>query len=162
MKKIILIIVISVILIIVGISIFVENNREKPCSSCMKSKADVPLPTEEDIIRNFFSLIDEDRPIEAVMMMDGSSAGDDSQKQDWAVQFNAIETIEVVKIEPSMTEGWNELSHIYELTLDVKMKPESENAAIPYFNWSDGENKRWVTIVLENDTWKISGIGTGP
>jgi hypothetical protein len=47
--------------------------------------------------------------------------------------------------------------------LDAKIKPGSENAAIPNFGWENGENIRWVSLKKNSDgMWKILGIGTGP
>jgi hypothetical protein len=122
----------------------------------------VPLPQETDIVQNFFVLIGEKRPTDAVSMMSKSITDNDSEKQAWAVQFNAINSMKVVKIEPVSTNEWTNVQHIYKLTLDVTMKPESANAPIPNFGWSDGENIRWVTMVMENSLWKIKEISTGP
>jgi hypothetical protein len=42
------------------------------------------------------------------------------------------------------------------------MKPESSTAPIPYYGWDDGEYTRWLTIVKDDNLWKIKGIATGP
>jgi hypothetical protein len=46
--------------------------------------------------------------------------------------------------------------------MDVIMKPESVNVIIPYYGWNNSENIRWVTLIQENNLWKINGIATGP
>lgn len=121
-----------------------------------------PLPTEEDIIRTFFNLIDEDRPAEAISMMTPQLTGDDSTKQTWGVHFNAIDQISVNSIEPSMKEEWTNGTHTYKVTLDVLMKPEAANAPIPNYGWENGPNVRWISIIKIDNLWKISSIATGP
>lgn len=95
-------------------------------------------------------------------MMTKSITENNSEKQAWEVQFNAISLIKVLTIEPSLPEEWTDLEHSYKVTLDLKMNPDSSTVPIPYYGWDDGENIRWVTIVKENNLWKIKGIGTGP
>ncbi|MFA6250465.1 MAG: hypothetical protein WC686_03055 [Candidatus Shapirobacteria bacterium] len=112
----------------------------------------VPLPQGEDVVRSFLAVIDEDRPDEAALMM----ATDDSQKQAWAVQFNAISSMKVNKIETTND------ANIYKVTMSVIMKPESATAPIPYYGWENGQNVRWVTMVKEDSLWKIEGLATGP
>ncbi len=115
----------------------------------------VPLPQGEDIVRNFFNLIDEGRVTDAVGMMSSKAISDESQKQAWGVEFNAFEKVSLVSIEAA---GENQ----YKIVLDVKMKPESANAIIPYYGFFDGENTRWVLLEKENGLFKVVGIATGP
>jgi hypothetical protein len=126
------------------------------------NKQIVPLPSEEDIIRIFFNLINEKRVPEAIAMMVPSEASDESAKQAWGVQFNAFEKVTVSQITPSMKEEWKNDNHTYKVTLNVAMKPTSANAPIPYYGFDNGENIRWVTIERISSEWKISGIATGP
>jgi hypothetical protein len=122
----------------------------------------VPLPLDTDIITSFFSLIETKRPSDAVTMMTSSTTNSDSQKQAWAVQFNAIDSMKVLNVEPSMKNEWTETKHTYKLTLDVTMNPNSANEPIPYFGWENGQNIRWVTLIKEGKMWKIEGLATGP
>lgn len=122
----------------------------------------VPLPQDTDIINSFFSLIETKRPSDAVTMMTSKITGDDSQKQAWAVQFNAISSLKIISVEPSMKEEWTETKHTYQLTLDVTMNPSSANEPIPYFGWENGQNIRWVTLIKEGKMWRIEGLATGP
>jgi len=116
----------------------------------------VPLPTEEDIIRTFFELIDEARIPEAVAMMSVEAVPDDSYKQAWGVQFNALDSIKVSKIEPYGQENWSPSSHTYKVNLEVTVSENAANAPIPYYGWENGDNLRWVEIVKEGDFWKIN------
>lgn len=121
----------------------------------------VPLPTEEDIVRTFFELINEKKIPEAISMMSNSMVGDESSKQAWGVQFNALNSIKVSKIEPAMQERWGENSHEYKVTLDVKVSSDAANAPIPYYGWDNGSNIRWVEIVRENGLWMVNSLATG-
>ena len=124
--------------------------------------AGVPLPTEEDIIRTFFVLIDEDRPSDAVLMMSKATTGNDSYKQAWAVQFNAFKSAKLTMVEASDRNSWTDTTHVYRVEVKAEMKPESANEVMPYFGWENGENTRWVELVKEDNLWKVAGIGTGP
>ena len=95
-------------------------------------------------------------------MMTSSITNNDSQKQAWAVQFNAINSLKVINVEPSMKEEWTETKHSYKLTLDITMNPSSANEPIPYFGWENGQNIRWVTLVKEGKMWRVEGLATGP
>lgn len=123
----------------------------------------VPLPQEKDIINNFFQLIAESKPSDAVMMMTADITKNDSSKQAYGVQFNAFASIKVKSIEPSMSEEWTTDRHTYKVILEVKMKPETASVQpIPNYGFENGENYRWVTILKEGSLWKIEGLATGP
>jgi hypothetical protein len=163
MKKIILVLLTSILLSACNnkSTVTTSTSTLSPTLSITEQKS-VPLPSEEDIIRSFFNLIDESKPSDAVMTMTSSITENDSQKQAWAVQFNAISLIKVLTIEASMPEEWTDLEHSYKVNLEVKMNPDSASASIPYYGWDNGENIRWVTIVKEDNLWKIKNIATGP
>lgn len=155
------------ILFVLFISIFLgacntSQSTMMPTITPVKQQESAPLPQEEDIIRTFINLIDEDKSSEAVMMMAKTITSDDSQKQAWAVQFNAISIIKIISINPSSPENWTDSQHSYELKLDLKMNPDSSMAPIPYYGWNNGENIRWINLVKEDNLWKIKSIATGP
>jgi hypothetical protein len=125
-------------------------------------KTTAPLPQETDIVNSFFNLINEHKPSDAVNMLSQSQIGDDSQKQAWAVMFNGFESVNITKVEPSMPEDWTANVHTYRVTLNVKMKPESATATIPYFGYDNGINTRFITLEKAGGLWKVSGISTGP
>jgi hypothetical protein len=131
-------------------------------ATTVKNDSTVPLPLDTDIINSFFSLIETKRPSDAVTMMASSITNDDSQKQAWAVQFNAINSLKVINVEPSIKEEWTDTKHSYKLTLDVIMNPNSANEPIPYFGWENGQNIRWVTLIKEGKMWRVEGLATGP
>jgi len=122
----------------------------------------VPLPQEEDIVRNFFVLIDEKKIPEAISMMSDEMVGNDSMKQAWGIQFNDIKSINVLKIEPSMKEEWSASKHSYKVTLEAYVSSDAANAPIPYYGWEDNPNIRWVEIIKVGNFWKINSLATGP
>lgn len=126
----------------------------------------VPLPTEEDIIRTFFALIDEGRSTEAVAMMGKAVTDNNNYQQQWAVQFSAFESAKLTSVEagdpPVGEASWTDTTHIYKVILKAQMKTESAEEAMPYFGWENGENTRWIELIKEGGNWKIQGIATGP
>jgi len=127
-----------------------------------KNEKTVPLPQEEDVVRNFFSLINESKITEAISVMSNNMVGDDSAKQAWGVQFNDIKSIHVQKIEPSMSENWNEKRHTYKVTLEAYISSNAANAPIPNYGWEDNPNIRWIELIMEDGLWKINSLATSP
>jgi hypothetical protein len=173
----ILVAVCLVIAVVAGVNILSSNqiNKNKSISDSTeriitpiyisptpKNQEVVPLPTEEDIIRAFFNLINEKRIPEAISMMAPSAIGNESGKQAWGVQFNAFESVLVDKVSSSMKEEWTGDNHSYKVELTVSMKPEAAKAVIPDYGYDNGKNIRWISIVRVANLWKIQGIATGP
>jgi len=124
-----------------------------------KTNNEVPLPSDEDIIRNFVNLIEEGKADKAALMM---KTKDDTELQTWGVHFNAINSFKLLKIEKANEESWSDNKHIYKVVLDVVMNPSSASAPIPYYGWQNGENIRWITLEKVGNIWKIAEIATGP
>jgi hypothetical protein len=159
------------VLVIVLVVFLLVRNSQKPAgenpvtgnnqistafSPTPKAEQNVPLPTQEDIIRTFFNLISEGRASEAVGVMTTKAAGDDSSKQAWGVQFNAFEKVTVEKIE-------NSIDGEYKVTLAVQMKQGTEKVQpMPYYGWGNGRFVRFISLEKEGNLWKIAGIATGP
>jgi len=139
----------------------INNNNESIAET--SSSEGVPLPTPEDIVRLFFNLINEKRIPEAIALMTDQMAGDDSSKQMWGVQFNAIQSIEVKSIEPYSEEQWTESEKMFKVVLDVSVSPEAKDEPIPYYGWDSNPSIRWVSI-KKNATglWEIDSLATGP
>lgn len=132
-----------------------SDNKPLETNNTVTNNSAVPLPQQEDIIGNFFNLINEDKIPEAVDMLSPQTISNESQKQAWGVQFNAFEKVVVKKIEPA---GENN----FKVTLDVLMKSETTDAVIPFYGYDNGENIRWVGLIKIDNLWKITGIATGP
>lgn len=139
-----------------------NGSSKQPTQQQNQPTVNVPLPSEKDIIRNFFQLINERKIPEAITMMSDEMIGDDPTKQTWGVHFNAIKSINIQKIEPSMQENWETNRHTYKVTLEAYVSSDAANAPIPYYGWGDNPNIRWVSITKEDNLWKIAEIATGP
>lgn len=137
-------------------------NGEPDVQHAKKSSGSIPALAEEDVIRNFFSLIHERNIPDAISMMSTALAGDDSTKKAWGVQFNDIKAISVLNIEPSLPESWTENSHTYKVTLEAYVSSDAADAPIPYYGWGDNPNFRWVEIIKKGNLWKINSLATGP
>jgi hypothetical protein len=122
----------------------------------------VPLPQDTDVVNTFLSLIGEGKASDAVMMMPSKITGDDSTKQAFGVQFSAMKSVKVKKMEASSQADWTDTWHQYMVTLDVVMDPSSANNPIPFYGYEKGENVRFITLVKEGNQWKIEGLATGP
>ena len=139
-----------------------QGTTVQPTEQQKQQISSVPLPTEEDIIRTFFNLINEKRIPEAISMMSERTVTNDGVKQSWGVQFNAIKSIKVLSIEPSMKENWTDDYHSYKTSFEVSMSLESANAVIPYYGWDGSPSIKWIGLVKEKGLWKVEGISTGP
>lgn len=178
MKRIILIILAGGLVLTVAAGLFLTKRKpdtttlpeqelneikNQPQEIQEEKQVSVPLPTEEDIIRVFFELINEKRIPEAIDMMMPSLVGDESAKQSWGVQFNSLENIVVKKVEPSLKEEWTARRETFKVTVNLEVAKEAASAPIPYYGWENGDNLRWVTLEKnEKNLWKISAIATGP
>lgn len=140
-----------------GSQSFLTNN-----SITEKKEAIIPLLQEKDLVQNFFTLIDEGKASDAVMMMTSNITGDDATKQAFGVQFAAMDSVKTTKIEESSRGDWTETWHQYMVTLDIVMNPSSAGGPIPYYGYEKGENIRFITLIKEGGTWKVEGISTGP
>lgn len=78
------------------------------------------------------------------------------------VHFNAIKSVAVQKIEPSIKENWTDNRHTYKVTLEIYISSDAASAPIPYYGWGDNPNIRWVSITKESGLWKIAELATGP
>lgn len=133
-----------------------------PTTVTIKNDSTVPLPQETDIIRLFVNLIDEGKVNDAVMMMSSKITNDDSTKQAFGVQYAAMTSVKVKKIEDSSKTDWTDSWHQYMIILDVVMDQSSADGPIPYYGFEQGENVRFINLVKEGNQWKIEGLSTGP
>lgn len=114
------------------------------------------------IVEKFLKSISDHKPTDAIGFMAPRITRDDAQKQAWAVQFNAFQSLLVKSIEPSLPQEWTDNRQTYKVTMDVVMKPESATMPIPYFGYDKGTNIRWINVMKEGTVWNVTGIATGP
>lgn len=140
-----------------------EENITVTAEPTVAEKTEVPLPQEEDIIRTFFELINEQKPSDAIMMMAPSIINDDSIKQAYGVQFNAFQLLKIESIEKAPQSEWTDAKHTYRVDFEAKMKPEAAYVMpIPNYGYENGLNTRWVLIEKIEGKWKIAELSTGP
>lgn len=173
MNKLIPIIIAGIIFVGGGVAYFAwsssNNSQKNTPSDNQSSKNDnketdqnIQISSEEDVIRNFFQLIQERKISEAVLSMSLQNTSNDSVKQAWGVQFNSINSVSIGSIEPSLQEEWNTSKHTYRVVLNMAIDPNSADESIPYYGYVNGENIRFIPIIKEGDLWKVDGIATGP
>ncbi|HUV46793.1 MAG TPA: hypothetical protein VMW29_01535 [Candidatus Bathyarchaeia archaeon] len=109
----------------------------------------VPLPTEADIIRTFFELINEKRIDEALKMMAPLEG------ENWRPYLESFKKVTVLEVSK------NEFGS-FRVLLDVEMEPISAKQPVPYFGYANGQNTKFVVLEKKDDLWKIKGIATGP
>lgn len=129
------------LLIVAGFLLSACQQPTTTISSTTKSdtQANVPLPTEEDIVWNFMNLIKEGNIPEAVALLDGSQNFNDTIRQAWATQFN----------------NWG-VEKITQVTPDAgKFRVE--------WTGKNGGDTKWISVIKkEGQLWKIGEIATGP
>lgn len=109
--------------------------------------------SQEEVIKNFLTYIDEHKSPEAVSMM-SSQIINSSDSKTWEHQFNAFNKLKLLSIEKLSND-------LFKIVIDVDMKLELSSSPIPNFGYNQGQNTRWVKLVDE-DGWKVSNISTGP
>jgi hypothetical protein len=156
-NKITLLIILLLVTVILGfLWILTKGNNMTPK---VATQNQVPLPSQEDIVRTFFNQINEKKIPEALGMLSSAAVPDDAAKQAWTVQFYNFNKVTVTNIQKEANSNGKNL---YRVDLQVQISPEFANAPIPNYGYTDGENVRWIELVKENDSWKITGIATGP
>lgn len=160
MRKIVILLAFILVISVIAFSFLSSSSNENKVAPTVSVQNQVPLLTQEDIIRTFFTLINEKRIPEAIEMLSPTIVPDDASRQTWGVQFNSLKQVEVIDIKKQADLNGN--GEIYRVDLQIEVAPEAASAPIPYYGWSDGKNVRWVAVVKENNLWKITGIATGP
>lgn len=129
------------LLIVAGFLLSACQQPTTTISSTTKSdtQANVPLPTEADIVWSFMNLIKEGNIPKAVALLDGSQNFNDATRQAWATQFN----------------NWG-VEKITQIT------PEAGKFRVEWSNQNGGDTK-WISVIKkEGQLWKIGEIATGP
>jgi len=120
------------------------------------------LPEDEEFLNSFSSLIDQGKAGEAVAMFSSQNTGSEETKKMWQEQFEAMESVKVLSVEPVMKNSWTDQRREYKVVLDMTMDESSKDAPIPYYGYDQGENTRFITLIKEGDKWFIEAIATAP
>jgi len=143
-------------IVLVLFSAFFLFGCNKPSVSPSQEPVAVPLPTSEDTIRLFYSLINEHRIPEAINLMSSDLVPDESSQQAWGVQFNDFQSIKVLDIQPGLS------ASSYKVTLEVQVDPQAASLPIPYYGYEANPNFRWLDLIQIDGRWLINSINTGP
>ncbi len=141
-----------------------ENSDVSVTTSSLVSEDDtVPKPSGEDVIRIFFTLINEGNPADAVLMMSENMVGSEpiqanSLMQSYAVTFSNWNSVEVASIEPYAVNEWTSEKQFYKVIVNIDIDETAQEEML----WDQGENTRWITLVWKNGKWEIDDISTGP
>lgn len=128
-----------------------------------KNQSPIPSPpvsslSGEDTIRIFFNLIDEKRISEAIALLDTSLVSTTIDQQLWEKTFSAFKTVTIQEILVVLKETAPSSSlQQYKVTLNVQLQKTN-----PDILWKTGENIRWISVVKNDNLWKIKEIATGP
>jgi hypothetical protein len=121
------------------------------------------LAPEEELIANFFGMINNQQITEAITLMSPRAVPDAASKQAWGVQFNAMKLVNVMGMEAVSQDTWTDKTKVYKVTLEIYVDQSAANEPIPYYGYGDNPNIRFITVWKgDNDRWYIDQIGTGP
>jgi hypothetical protein len=113
-------------------------------------------------VRQFFRLIDRDRPAEAVAMMGSEMVSEPSQREAWTRQFAAIASITVRAIQPSGLGGGG-ACRTYRVSLNVQLVQSRNRSPISDYGWGPNPNLRWITLCPDRGvSMHIAALATGP
>lgn len=176
--------VISLVILLLLISAFfirqrvITNNRSELIETELETKKDtstiVPLEPgqsnsnqsllapEEELIANFFGMINNQQVPEAVSLLSPRAVPDEASKQAWEVQFNAMRLVSVMNMEAVARDTWTDNTKVYKVTLEIYVDQSAANEPIPYYGYGDNPNIRFITVWKgTNGRWYIDQIGTG-
>jgi len=135
-------------------------------SPAVISDKTVPDQSGEDTIRTFIQLLNEQKILEAIAMMDENLITSDSVKQQYGVVFNSFQSMVISSI--ALEEFGKDLSagkagerkegeERYRVDLKIMLKSESHAGM-----WEEGVNTRWITVLAQENRFMIHDIATGP
>jgi len=123
----------------------------------------VSLRTGEDLIRNFFDLINDKKAAEAIDLMALDMVAGDNGRKMWQEQFQVINSVKIVTVEPFLPSDWTDSRQMFKVGLEVAVADTAAQAPIPYYGWQDNPNFRWITVEKNDDgLWRMAEIATGP
>ena len=106
-----------------------------------------------EVVKDFFSLIDKNRPDLAVAMMDAN----EQTKAMWATNFKAIKSLKIQSIKTVYEDEWTLEDQIFKVELQIKLF--SGGSA---YGWTNGRNYRWVRLKKTGDRWMVHELANNP
>ncbi len=109
-------------------------------------------------LQKFFNLIINKDWTFSIFQLSYNIAPNDASRQMWLSNFQSLNSLEVVSIEPANLVQWTDEWESYKVILKIKT-----NEPVDKFGWENGENTRWVTIIPQGaGDWKIGAISSSP
>lgn len=112
---------------------------------------------QADVVE-FFSFIIKGDPVWSVRQLSSSLCPDEASGQMWLTNFESIDSLEVVSIEPNRLAEWTAEWENYKVTLKISTKATPDQ-----FGWENGQNVRWISIIPQGaGAWKVDEIAANP
>jgi hypothetical protein len=136
-------------------------------SACGKESCPLETPlilptvsnSGEKTVEEFFTLINNQKPEEAVAMLSDFAAPDQPTKNFWLDNFASLRRAKIISIDKWNEGLWTSAKEVYKTIVDV----QTATGELQY-GWENGQNTRWIEVVKQpkSDSWQINQIGTGP
>jgi len=109
-------------------------------------------------LQSFFNLIIKKDWTFSIFQLSYNLAPDDAARQMWLANFQSLDSLAVVSIEPANLVQWTEEREFYKVVLKIETSEPVEK-----YGWETGDNTRWVTIIPQGaGDWKIEAISSSP
>jgi hypothetical protein len=105
------------------------------------------------VVQSFFDALGSRNIDGALGMMDANA----DTKQGWGVNFASIDSLSVTSMSPMYPEDWTADREIYQVELDVKLKPNVQS-----WGWENGANTRWVSMKRVGENWVVHELANNP
>ena len=123
--------------------------------------ANVPTFAPTDLIKLFFSHLNEHQPLEALALMSQALQGDENNRAPWFKQFAAGRWANVEEL-TLITEDEIGERQQYRVAINIDLVADDQ-APLPFYGWGDNPNWRWISVEKNSaGQWAISEIATGP
>lgn len=144
-----------------GENITPDKTIDISTTSTPSPSLNVPTFTPSDLIRLFFSQLNEHQATAALALMNENLKGDENSQAVWLKQFQAVRWANVEEL-TLITEDEMDGRQQYRVLINIDVMADDQ-APIPFYGWGDNPNWRWISVEKNAaNQWEISEIATGP
>ena len=109
-------------------------------------------------LMTFFSYFGSEDLSWAVRQLSYQLSPDEGTAQVWLANFQSLDSLEVLAIEPIRLAEWTTEWEAYKVTLQVTTQETPDK-----YGWDNGVNYRWITIIPQGaGAWKIDMLANSP
>lgn len=109
-------------------------------------------------VMTFFSYFGSEDLSWAVRQLSYQLCPDEGTAQVWLANFQSLDSLEVMAIEPIRLTEWTTEWEAYKVTLQVSTRETPDK-----YGWDNGLNYRWITIIPQGaGAWKIDTLANSP